>query len=198
MTSSTPLQIATFTAGAIALPGLVQIETSPARHGTLIRTDLIAIASHYVPPFGVAVTADGLTPSTIKDYALQIGDVTILRLSNPIEGAPVATIATMDEISGTQSFVGVGFANINTAGQRRIAARPLFQRVSSDTAAEGAKVLFFKQTTFCKVEKGDSGSPVYVQTPEGYKLAGVFTSMNLMSSTASLLSPFRDRIVALQ
>lgn len=200
MESLSPLTIATARSGSVSLPGLVQIETSPARHGTLIRSDLVVVASHYLPPEGIAVTAittQGEVPSVIGKIVKQIGDITVLSLKYPLEKSSVAKIASEEELKKVGEWVGTGYTSINTPSQRETAARMSFQRFQSDNAAPGAKVVFFRQSSMSKVAKGDSGSPVYVNVNGEMKLAGVFTSTNAMSSVASLVSAFKQTLEAL-
>jgi len=204
MQSLTPLTIAAARTGAVSLPGLVSIETTPARHGTLIASDLIVVASHYLPPLGVAVTSfssDGERTSVIASVALRQSDVSILRLKYPIEKASIAAIATEEEIRKARAaFVGAGWRNINTSAQESVAAAVTLSLIQTDSAdpARKAKIALFKGgASQPRIEDGDSGSPVFVQVGDVWKLAGVWNGNNASFQPASLLFPWKAAISTL-
>lgn len=204
MLTTTLLQVAASRAGAFSAPGLVTIETSPPRHGTLIAPDLVAVASHYIPPLGVAVTAltsEGERTSVIASVAMRQADVTVLRLKYPLEKASIASVATEADVRAMRSpFVGVGWRNIATPSQEPVAANLTLSLIQTDSAdsTRRAKIALFKAGAMQPViQDGDSGSPVYVQTGNGWKLAGVWHGKSTSFNPASLLFPWADAIRAL-
>jgi hypothetical protein len=189
MTSTFPIELSPIPkAGAICLPFVAYVETYVRRLGTLISPNLMAMAKHYAPPIGVAVTFNG-TLSTVKEYAYQNGDALIVRLNDPLvtEIAP-APIATPDEVRQGRNFICVALKDKTSM----IAGKTSLGVVYSNNL-----MARFSQMETAKLQPGDSGAPVFVDVNGQWKLAGTNYAITPTAFFSNLLGNFSEHIKTL-
>lgn len=198
------LQLAEAMADRFSAPGLVVLGTSPARHGILIAPDLVVTASNSTAPTGVIVTAstpEGDRSSSVDHVALKLADITVLRLKSPIEGLPVAEMATEKDVRKKGAkFIGLGWENAGEDTQDTIASTLVFilmQANNADLSRKVREALFKGGDGHPGIQQGDRGSPVYVHTTEGWKLAGIWNGGGGAYQPASLLFPWENTVAAL-
>lgn len=168
MLSTTPLRVASpVQRDALQLPGICIIETNPPRLAALVGSNLIALAKHYTPPVGVAVTvlaSGNSVVTTITGIASVYGDLLIMRLADNIgEIVDPAVIASLTEIKNAGTFVVTGLKDLRT-----LIAAP---SVPVTIYATG-KMIKFRQTEFATLQPGDSGAPSFVHVNGQWKYLG--------------------------
>jgi hypothetical protein len=168
MISTTPLRVASpIQRDAIALPGICIVETTPPRLAALVGRNLIALAKHYTPPVGVAVTvlsAGGSVSSTIQSVAATFGDLLIMRISDDVgDIVSAAPIASFDEVKRAGTFVITGLKDL-----RQLIAAPA---VPVTIYATG-KLVKFRQSESATLQSGDSGAPSFVYVNGEWKYLG--------------------------
>jgi hypothetical protein len=168
MISTTPLRVASpIQRDAIALPGICIVETNPPRLAALVGRNLIALAKHYTPPVGVAVTilsAGGAISSTIQSAASTFGDLLIMRISDDVGDIVVAApIASLEEVRRAGTFVVTGLKDL-----RQLLAAPA---VPVTIYATG-KMVKFRQSESATLQAGDSGAPSFVYVNGEWKYLG--------------------------
>lgn len=187
MLSTTPLRVASpVQRDAIALPGICIIETNPPRLAALVGRNLIALAKHYTPPLGVAVTilsSGGSISSTIQSVASTFGDLLIMRVSDDVgDIISPASIASFDEIKRAGTFIVTGLKDL----RQHIAA----PAVPVTIYATG-KMVKFRQTESATLQSGDSGAPSYVYVNGEWKYLGSnfgITKTEFFSNVAAIFA----------
>lgn len=185
MLSTTPLRIASpVQRDALQLPGICIIETNPPRLAALVGGNLIALAKHYTPPAGVAVTiftSGSAISSTITGIASIYGDLMIMRISDDVgQYVSPAPIATNAEIRSAGSFVVVGLKDLHS-----IVAGP----ATPVTIYATGKLVKFRQTEGATLQPGDSGGPGFIFVNGNWKYLGShygITKTEYFSNVAAL------------